>query len=754
MTNEHDGPDGDLTASDALAPDNGEAGLTERVNHGCARILRRNAIPSVLTNIALSGLVAAIAWLQGHQTPAIAWFVTGFGINLIRIIIALNFDLNAEPSDVKVKRWPRLYAVITALSGGVWGAVGFLFIYPDQPEAATLFIVVVAGITAGAVSSSSPYFPALSWFLVPALIPLATALALRQEPLFYVIAGTLVVYLVMVLLMGRNINYTLRRSLEARFRQEALVSDLVRARDEAEVANRAKSEFLSSMSHEIRTPLHGILGIVELLRGGDLDETQRTRLDDAWDTCTALRTLVDDILDMGRIETGEVTLEMAPFDLGEMVENSRSYFEVSAREKGLTFEIETPLSKVEAVRGDRKRVRQILWVLLGNAVKFTPLGSVKLNLNWLDTNDIAPGVSILKVEVQDTGIGIKPDDLEKLFKPFVQVDLSTTRRFGGSGLGLAIVGHLVRLMGGKIFVQSVPWNGSTFTVEIPLERVDSSEIPNSSNEVAPAAEVFNYPLRILLAEDQALNALVATELITRHGHQIDHAPDGVQAVEAAAALDYDLILMDAHMPFMDGADATREIRASPFGGTVPIIAITADTLPSQFRKLMDAGVNDVVTKPYTDAELMAVVNRYGSRRSSVSEGTVSVSNGHVEDGQAIPASKQDWRARDETELKAFAINRPPEVVGNLLRLACESTKEQIEALREAIADNDPEAIFFSAHRIKGAAGSIFASELASLAESLEKVSRNPEEIAAIFPKIEAAALEALDWWAEREREFS
>ena len=756
MTKEFSGQGVDRVECEALAPDGDEAGLTRRVNHGCARILRRNAIPSVLTNVVLSGLVAAVAWSFGHELPAIAWFLFGLAINVIRIVIALNFDLDADPSEAKVERWPRVYAVTAAFSGCVWGAVGFLFIFPDQPEAATFFIVIVAGITAGSVSSSSPYFPALYWFLVPVLIPLAVALALRQEPLFYVIAATLVMYLLMVLFTGRNINGTLRRSLEARYRQEALVDDLVRARDEANVANRAKSEFLSSMSHEIRTPLHGILGIVELLRGSELDAAQRSRLDDAWDSCTALRTLVDDVLDMGKIEAGEVKVEMVPFDLAELVESSRIAFGARAREKGITFEIDTRLAESDAVVGDRKRIRQVLWNLLGNAIKFTPLGSVTLTLDWLDADEAdnpASGMSRLRIEVSDTGIGIEPASLETLFKPFVQADLSTTRRFGGSGLGLAIVDNLLRLMGGTISVKSVAWHGSTFTVEIPLERIDPRQLPNLSEGTAPDTWTAARPLRILLAEDQALNALVASELIERHGHQVDHVTDGVQAVEAAATQNYDLILMDAHMPFMDGAEATREIRASPHGDQVAIIAVTADALASQYDRLKEAGVDEVLTKPYTDSELMAVVTRHGAhclgwREEATVQGDAVPEI--LDAGAAFPDLKADWRAGDEAGFKTFAINRDPEIVKNLLSLARESTREQVDKLRGAIAENDPEAIFFAAHRLKGTSGSIFASELSSLASDLEAASKDPIRIAEIFPSIEVAADEALEWWGERE----
>jgi signal transduction histidine kinase len=441
----------------------------------CLRILGRNAIPSISTNIVLSGLVAVVAWFQGLEVQAIVWFAVGTAVNLVRIALTLTFKPNREISLAKVQLWQRLYTLLAALSGSVWGAVGFLFIFPDQPNAAMFFTVIVAGITAGAVSSSSPHFPALALFLAPVLLPLALAFALRQEPLFYVIAGTLVMYLVMLLFTGKNISLTLRQSLESRYRQESLVDDLVRARDAADAANRAKTGFLSSISQEIRAPLNDILSTVRMLRQTDLNQYQRGRLDNAWKSCNALDALIGDILDMGRIEDGTVEIETVPFDLRELVDRSREVFEKQAAEKNLAFTVESSLGPAELVEGDPTRIRQVLWNLLSNAIRFTPMGSVALSIGWIDPSD-GPATeterSVLRIRVADTGVGIGVESPEVLFDPLLQSDASTSREFSGSGLGLSIVKNLLDLMHGEVSVTSEFGQGNTFTVLLPLVRLD------------------------------------------------------------------------------------------------------------------------------------------------------------------------------------------------------------------------------------------------------------------------------------------
>lgn len=723
--------------------------VSGNLDRACARVLRKNAPPTVATNIVLSGLSAIVAWMAGFETEALVWLAVSLTVNTSRLILARSFDADGASSEA-VLRWSRYYALLTVASGCVWGSVGFLFFTPGQPNVSTFFVVMAAGITAGAVSSMSAHYRTLCGFLVPALVPLSAALMFQGESIYFIIPGAILLYLVMLLVTGRNINQTLRGSLAAQFRIEAMMRDLVVARDEATVANKAKSDFLSSMSHEIRTPLNGILGMAYLLRDSNLDTVQRGRLDNIWNSCTSLRAIIDDVLDMSKIEAGSIEIESVPFDFRALVGNAAMLFGDLAREKGLAFGVGIAPERSEAVRGDPTRIRQVLWNLLSNGIKFTQEGSVSLQMSWVNqdggvTDDSA--LSRMRIVVEDTGIGIEPDRLNTIFEPFTQADISTTRQFGGSGLGLSIIKNLVALMDGTISVTSTLGQGSRFVVELPLARTDPALVPAPAFLAEPKDWAMDRPLRVLLAEDQPLNALVATELIQRHGHRVHHVVDGAKAIEAMDQEDFDLILMDAHMPVMDGLEATRRIRASERGRSIPIIAVTADTLSSQNENLLAAGVDIVLTKPYADNELMALVKKFGMHRSTRNASVTDTGgSGAVTVDTGDRAARSDWRDDALAKFDAFARDRDPALVLKLVQISQSSTRDRMVKLRQAVADGDASQIDFSAHSLIGSSGSFFAAELSSLAGELREANDDPRRVAEIMPRLETAADDAMHWW--------
>ena len=376
---------------------------------------------------------------------------------------------------------------------------------------------------------------------------------------------------------------------------------LVEARDAAEAANVLKSHFLANMSHEIRTPLNGVLAMSQIMAMGDMAPAQRQRLDVIRQSGEALLAVLNDILDLSKIEAGRMELESIDFDLAQVVGQLEAVHGPLAAKKGLAFSVEAAPAALGPRRGDCVRLQQIVNNLVANAVKFTASGEVRV----LIEGEGEGGDMGLKVSVTDTGIGIAADKLPLLFQKFTQVDSSTTRKYGGTGLGLAICRELAQLMGGSVWAESVQGLGSTFFVSLPLVRAGAAAAADAEAHPRPTAgEVA--ALRVLAAEDNATNQLVLKTVLATFGLEVDVVDNGREALEAWAAGNYDLILMDIQMPVMDGITATRAIRASEVeNGLVrtPIIALSANAMTHQVKEYLAAGMDMHVAKPLQIARL-------------------------------------------------------------------------------------------------------------------------------------------------------
>lgn len=371
---------------------------------------------------------------------------------------------------------------------------------------------------------------------------------------------------------------------------------LVAAKTAAETASRAKSDFLAVMSHEIRTPLNGILGMAQVMQRDGLPAAQKARLRVIRHSGEGLLALLNDALDFSQIEAGTLNLEHKAFDLEPLVRGAVSGFAPLAAAKGLTFDFEFDAAAKGRCKGDPARIRQILQNLAGNAVKFTEHGGVSVSVGCVD--------GMLKVDVVDTGPGISPERIEGLFEKFVQGDASATREHGGVGLGLTITRALADMMGGRIEVRSVEGAGSTFTVLLPLAR--------AAEKPAKAEPADSRPIRILAAEDNAINQLVLRTLLNQAGIDPMMVENGVQAIEAWKTATWDVILMDIQMPVMDGVTATREIRALEAAGgrpRTPIIAVTANAMGHQLGDYALAGIDAVAAKPLDATALFAAIER-------------------------------------------------------------------------------------------------------------------------------------------------
>ena len=386
-----------------------------------------------------------------------------------------------------------------------------------------------------------------------------------------------------------------RRAMEAELLRKTAEAEA--AVLQAQMANAAKSEFLAVMSHEIRTPLNGVLGMAQAMQGDTLSASQFERLKVITESGAALLAILNNILDLSKIEAGLVDLEEAPFSTAQLARELSNAFTEIAREKALRFDVELTPEAQGVYEGDFVRIRQILFNLVSNALKFTQVGGVTLRI------DASP--EGLTLAVRDTGIGISAQSQTRLFDKFVQADSSTTRRFGGTGLGLAISRQLAQAMAGDITVQSAADEGSTFTLSLPLRRLDEDEISLHTPE---EGETRPRDLRILVAEDNPTNQAVMRTLLDQAGLEVVLVEDGAQAI-AAFRKDgvFDVILMDIQMPGVDGLEATRQIRqleALAGADPTPIIALTADTMRHQLEACLAAGMDAHVAKPINVAELM------------------------------------------------------------------------------------------------------------------------------------------------------
>ncbi|MCW9046805.1 MAG: ATP-binding protein [Gammaproteobacteria bacterium] len=582
------------------------------------RLVEKNAVLSNIVSQVLAILLAIVLWRDISHSLIIVWLVYMTLTTLVRVVMSYFQKDNALIYDIFGK-WYLIAILLTAFG---WGMAGYL-LFPVDSSYQLIMGFVVAGIASGSVSVMSPILRLYYLYLFMVIFPITIRFAVMGDE-YLILSLTTIFYMLVMASIGSRINQSVLTSLEVRFHNESLIKFMSQARNEsedlneelsteieqrkriekelqkakeaAEAASKTKSEFLANMSHEIRTPMNGILGTLQLLQGSKLTESQLEYVAIAYNSGEALLSLLNDILDFSKIEAGKLKLEYIAFDLRNLIKELTILLKQKADERNVELLTDIDADIPLIIKGDSVRIRQVLANLLTNAIKFTEQGTVTIKVIVLEKTEKSVR---LRLEINDTGIGIAEDSQRKLFNSFTQADGSTTRKYGGTGLGLAIVRQLVTMMRGRLGVNSEENKGSSFWVEITFEIPSDIEIENPQHNVAEVTEILEG--KALLVEDNPVNQIIARKMLEKVGLTFEVVNNGEEAINRLKSQhDFDLVLMDCQMPVMDGYEATtvlRDLENETGLSRLPVIAMTANAMEGDKDKCLAAGMDDYVSKP-------------------------------------------------------------------------------------------------------------------------------------------------------------
>jgi signal transduction histidine kinase/CheY-like chemotaxis protein/HPt (histidine-containing phosphotransfer) domain-containing protein len=655
----------------------------------------------------LAGRVRAMCWIAVATWGGFAAMYAVMGRPRIATIDAIAAVATAVATWRLLRgRHPRVLAAGHANVGIASVCLASAAVVSGQDASMAIWYLTVMPILAAFVAGVRG---AIVWTIIDATLIAAVHVSAIVAPVTaeFVptraeVAVSHITLLVLILIGGilyRQVNDEHVLELETRERVIAAqasaalrqAQQLAVARDQALAAVRAQSRFLANTSHELRTPLNGVVGLSRLLLDTEPTDEQAELIDIIHRSGRTLVGLIDDILDLSKIESGNMSLDLHPVDLWESIRETVALFRPEAEDKGLALDLTIDDDVPRYVTSDEMRLHQILVNLLSNAIKFTDAGRVSVALEYSDSG-------MLELTVSDTGIGISQDAQEDLFEPFTQADASTTRRFGGTGLGLAIVRQLAELMQGGATVDSAPGVGASFRVTIraaPLSELSSRDVRSVTTN-AGLGLPDSAPMRVLVAEDNPTNVLVIERMLSRLGHSSEVVGNGLEAVEAAVNGQYDAILMDVHMPLLDGVEATRRIRAASGVSQPHIVALTASVFPAQRIRCEEAGMDDFLAKPVDVEALVAALQRAPMSCAS-----------HPIVPPVDPLAQLRMLLDDDDEL------------ADMVRRHLSNSKDLVAEIVAAIGDSEDDRVVLAAHSLKSSSAQFGSRALSALCAQIE-----------------------------------